>query len=234
MALTRADLENDVLRKSFVRLHRDLPALPDSEFNASLGAVLAALGPSAECWVFAYGSLIWNPLFRYVERRPATVHGFHRCFCLRSRMGRGTPERPGLVLGLDRGGRCHGIAFRIARAEAEHELTLLWRREMVLGSYSPRWVKVRASEEPLRALAFVVNRRHPHYAGKLPAETIVATLAEAHGKFGSGADYLLQTVDCLARNGIRDARLEALRERLLAAAAGRTGTSRRGCPETGA
>jgi len=103
---------------------------------------------------------------------------------------------------------------------------------MVLGSYAPRWVKLRAGKRSLRALAFVVNHEHPHYAGKLPAETVIAMLASAHGRFGSAADYLYQTVDCLVANGIHDPHLVALRERVLAVA----GAPHRpiGCPEIGA
>lgn len=232
MGLTREDLENDVLRKSYEHTTHGLPLVPAAEFDRSLECILAAGESGKDLWVFGYGSLIWNPLFHHVERIPATVHGFHRSFCLRSRMGRGSIEKPGLVLGMDFGGCCHGIAFRIAAQYARHELTLLWRREMVLGSYAPRWVKMRAGKRGLRALAFVVNHDHPHYAGKLPPETVVSTLASAHGKFGSGADYLYQTVDCLIANGIHDPHLVALRERVLAATGG--AHERVECPEMGA
>jgi cation transport protein ChaC len=205
MGLTREDLENDVLRKSYEHFKHDVPLVPEDEFHASLECILAGWNPTRDLWVFGYGSLIWNPLFQYVERKLAGIHGFHRCFCLRSRLGRGSVAKPGLVLGLDFGGCCNGVAFRIAARNVRHELKLMWRREMVLGSYAPRWVKVRAGSTHLRAIAFVVNHDHPHYAGKLPLETIIAMLASAHGKFGSGADYLYQTVDCLAANGIHDA-----------------------------
>lgn len=212
--LTRTDLENDVLRKSCAQ-RPELPVLCDTDFSASLERVLSSHPAGDDCWVFAYGSLIWNPLFDYVGREPATIHGFHRGFCMWSRLGRGSPERPGLMLALDRGGRCRGIAFRIAAAAVQRELTLIWRREMVMGSYSPRWVKTRVGSHQRRALAFVVNRDHPHYAGKLPTETIVTTLATAHGKFGSGAEYLFQTVAGLHTNSIHDPRLEHLRTRVL-------------------
>jgi glutathione-specific gamma-glutamylcyclotransferase len=232
MGLTREDLENDVLRKSYEHSTQGLPLVPPAEFERSLERILATGTPGEDTWVFGYGSLIWNPLFHHVERQPATVHGFHRSFCLRSRMGRGSVEQPGLVLGLDFGGCCHGVAFRIAAEHTRHELTLLWRREMVLGSYAPRWVKVRAEGRALRALAFVVNHAHPHYAGKLAPETVVSTLASARGKFGSGADYLFQTVDCLIANGIHDPHLVALRERVLAATGGTPQHIE--CPEIGA
>ena len=230
--LTREMLENDVLRTSYARARHNLPLVPVKEFHASLERVLAGWNPGHDLWVFGYGSLIWNPLFHYVERRLARVHGFHRRFCLRSRTGRGSIENPGLVLGLDFGGCCNGVAFRIAADQARREITLIWRREMVLGSYAPRWVKMRAGRSQLRAIAFVVNHAHPHYARTLPLDTIIRTLATAHGRFGSSADYLYQTVDCLAAHGIHDAYLVALRERVMAAAGGVHHPVE--CPEVGA
>jgi cation transport protein ChaC len=230
--LAREDLENDVLRKSYARLRHNLPLVPEGEFRASLERVLDGWNSARDLWLFAYGWLIWNPLFHYVERRLASVHGFHRRFCLRSRTGRGSVEKPGLVLGLDFGCCCNGVAFRIAADKARHELTLIWRREMALGSYAPRWVKMRAGRKHLRAIAFVVNHAHPHYARKLPLDTIIRTLATAHGRFGSSADYLYQTVDCLAAHGIHDAHLITLREQVMKTARGVHHPV--GCPEVGA
>lgn len=215
MGLTREDLENDVLRLSYEHVREHLPLVPQAEFDASLERILDGWRAGDDLWVFAYGSLIWNPLFRYVDHRLATIHGFHRSFCLRSRLGRGSVEKPGLMLGLDFGGCCNGMAFRIAAREVRHELKLVWRREMVAGSYAPRWVTARARGHKLRAIAFVVNHAHVHYAGKLPRETIIRTLATAYGRFGSGADYLYQTVDCLAKHGIRDKYLSHLREQVM-------------------
>jgi cation transport protein ChaC len=232
MSLTRKDLENDVLRKSYDGITHDLPLVPEDEFRESLERILAATDAARDVWVFGYGSLIWNPLFHFVERELATVHGFHRSFCLRSRMGRGSLEKPGLVLGMDFGGSCQGMAFRIEAKMVREELTLIWRREMVLASYSPRWVYMRVGKRRLRGLAFVVNHQHPHYAGKLPLDTVVTILASAQGRFGTCADYLHQTVDCLASNGIRDAHLAALSERVRAATSAMPRPVE--CPEIGA
>jgi cation transport protein ChaC len=209
--LTREDLENDVLRKNRAESFNSLPLVPEHEFNASLERILAGWNPAHDLWVFCYGSLIWNPLFHYVERKNVTIHGFHRSFCLRSQHGRGSVEEPGLMLGLDFGGCCNGVALRIPAREVRHELLLVWRREMAIGSYAPRWITARAGKQKLSAVAFVVNHAHSHYAGKLPLETIIKTLARAKGRFGSGADYLYQTVDCLANHGIRDSYLTRLR-----------------------
>jgi cation transport protein ChaC len=213
--LTREDLENDALRRHHRDFEHHLPVVPQDEFDASFERMLDDWNSADDLWVFGYGSLIWNPLFKYVDHRLATINGFHRCFCLHSRHGRGSVEMPGLMLGLDFGGTCKGIAFRIAADAVRHELKLIWRREMVSGSYSPRWLAARTGNSRVRTIAFVVNHAHPHYAGKLPKETVIRTLATAHGRFGSGADYLYQTVDCLARHGVRDSYLSHLREQVM-------------------
>jgi len=232
MGLTRQDLENDTLRRSYEHVRHTVPLVPENEFHASLERILDDWNPAYGLWVFGYGSLIWNPLFKFVEHELATIHGFHRCFCLRSRLGRGSVDKPGLMLGLDFGGCCSGVAFHIAADKARHELTLIWRREMVLGSYAPRWVTARAGKRKLRAIAFVVNHAHPHYTGKLPLDTIIKTLATAHGRFGSGADYLYQTVDCLADHGINDTYLAWLRVEVMKATGGVHHPIE--CPEVGA
>ena len=165
MGLTREDLENDALRRQYERLRDHVPLVPEDAFHASLDAILAGWNPQHDLWVFAYGSLIWNPLIHFAEHRAARLHGFHRCFCLRSRGARGTVDKPGLVLALDYGGCCNGVAFRIEAAKARHEMKIVWRREMVLGSYAPRWVRLISARRRIRAVAFVVNHAHPHYAG---------------------------------------------------------------------
>jgi cation transport protein ChaC len=230
--LTREDLENDVVRRHHNDFEHHVPVIPQDEFDASFERMLDKWNCADDLWVFGYGSLIWNPLFEFTEHRLATISGFHRCFCLRSRLGRGSVEMPGLMLGLDFGGACKGIAFRIAANAVRHELKLIWRREMVSGSYTPRWLSARTGNDRVKAIAFVVNHTHPHYAGKLPQETIIRTLATAHGKFGSGADYLYQTVDCLAKHGVRDSYLSHLREHVMKLTHGVHHPIK--CPEIGA
>lgn len=212
--LCREYLERDELRQGLENTAVKDYLLSEAELEASLQEALASPHRQGEdVWLFAYGSLIWNPVLEYAERRIVTVHGWHRSFCMWSRVNRGTPERPGLVLALDRGGRCTGIAYRIPGAIAVDELRLLWRREMFLGSYIPRWVHATHGGQSLRALAFVVNRDRPGYAGRLAPERIADILCEAAGKLGSNLDYLHLTLDGLATHGIRDPnllRLDAL------------------------
>ncbi|HYT85000.1 MAG TPA: gamma-glutamylcyclotransferase [Burkholderiales bacterium] len=216
MFLTRADLENDLLRATFRRVNPEVRVLTDAEQEASLREILDRHEPGADVWLFGYGSLVWNPLVHYQERRVARLHGFHRSFCLWSHVNRGSLQRPGLVLGLDAGGSCRGVAYRIAAQHAEDELRLLWRREMVLGAYRPRWAKVDSGGEPLQAIAFFVNREHANYAGKLPLETVIKTLVSTRGQLGTPAEYLIETVRGLIEHGVRDPYLLELRKRVLA------------------
>ena len=193
-----------------------LTLLTDAERAKSLADLLAARPPAPGAdpgaWVFAYGSLIWNPAIDYVDRRFARLHGWHRSFCLSTTAGRGSADLPGLVLGLDRGGACTGAAFRIAEANLQSELTLLWKREMIAGSYAPRWLRVRDERgAPFgHAIAFTIRRDAVQYAGAITREEIVDRLARARGALGSSAEYLLQTRDGLRSLGIVDRRIESL------------------------
>ncbi len=205
--LCREDLVDNVLRRGLEGSPCAADLLSERALEDSLRTVLASAHRQPDVWVFAYGSLIWNPVLEHEERIVGTAHGYHRSFCLWSRVNRGTPERPGLVLGLDRGGRCTGIVYRIPEKVAEDELRLLWRREMLLGSYAPRWTLVTHGARSFRALAFVVNRERSGYAGRLPATEVVERLLHGRGKIGSGLDYLRRTIDGLAAAGIRDPNL---------------------------
>lgn len=210
MAITRQDLEADRLRASLCSTPVAASLLPEEVLEGSLQRTLASRPDSpamnGDVWVFGYGSLIWNPMVVHTERQLGTVHGYHRGFYLYSRINRGTCEQPGLVLGLDRGGSCQGMLFRIPRHTIEAEFRLLWRREMLTGAYHPRWLRVRipGCDAPHAALAFVMNRQHDAYAGRLPDDDIVACLRHAHGVYGPAREYLQQTLLGLATNGVDD------------------------------
>jgi glutathione-specific gamma-glutamylcyclotransferase len=182
----------------------------DAEIEADLHAALSQQPADQDVWLFGYGSLMWNPAIEFAERRGGTVRGWHRRFCLWLHAGRGSPDNPGLMLALDRGGSCAGILFRIPAAEAHDELLLAWRRELFSGAYSSRWVTAHTDNGPVRAVTFVANRRYDRYAGRLDDAKIAAHLASAVGSLGSCRDYLTETVHALHAIGLRDHRMERL------------------------
>jgi glutathione-specific gamma-glutamylcyclotransferase len=147
---------------------------------------------------------MWNPAFHFDEWRVGTVFGFHRRFCLWSTLGRGSPENPGLMLGLDRGGCCQGIALRIHADAVESETDILWRREMVRGAYLPRWVRVHTGQGVVRALTFTINHSHDSYAGVQPEQRVVECIATASDRLGACAEYLVNTVGHMRQLGIED------------------------------
>lgn len=214
--LTRDDLLREDFVARFAAANPDLRTLTDAERAASLAAMLAERPEhGGGLWVFAYGSLIWNPLFHFTERRTAHVRGWRRSFCLSVRSGRGTPEVPGLMLGLTEdqpdGPGCTGIVFRIAEQALAGELALLWRREMIASGYTPRWVPIEdaAGCRFGAAIAFAINRDGPAYCD-LPEARVVERLATARGRLGSGAEYLFRTHEGLAELGITDPLLARL------------------------
>ena len=208
--LTREDLENDTLRKNRELHLRSLPLIPESEFVASYETILAKWKPAEDLWVFGYGSLIWRPDFDFAERRPATVHGWHRALKMWSRINRGTPERPGLVFGLLTGGCCRGVVFRVAREHGAGILEKLWSREMATAVYDPRWLTAHTPAGPVRALAFTLSRKSPSHTGELSAEEYRAIFAFACGIYGTTHDYAHRTLEELRRHDIRDRNLERL------------------------
>jgi glutathione-specific gamma-glutamylcyclotransferase len=160
---------------------------------------------AADLWVFGYGSLMWRPGFPFVERRYGFIHGYHRSLCVLSHVHRGTPERPGLVLGLDRGGRCHGVAFRIAAGEVAETVHYLREREQVTGVYRERQLPVRLDDaRRVIALAYVVDRAHPQYAGRLPRDELLRLVRQGEGVSGPNAEYVRSTYEHLQAMGVVD------------------------------
>jgi cation transport protein ChaC len=184
--------------------------LSPTELLASLRSALAPWKPGTPFWIFAYGSLMWNPSFAWDARHVAVVRGYHRSFRLWSRMNRGTPEKPGLVLTLDRGGSCRGLVYRIEADRVHEEMHGIWKREMTFGSYLPKWVNCHVGNETLRALAFTVNRHCSGYTGAIPTELMVECMANARGRYGPAHEYLFKTMETLHEHGIRDQRVEQL------------------------
>jgi cation transport protein ChaC len=168
-----------------------------------------------DLWVFGYGSLIWRPGFSFVESVQARLHGYHRSLCVFSHVHRGTPERPGLVLGLDRGGVCRGLAFRVAAGEAGETVAYLRAREQATAVYIERHVPLRLEDgRQVRALVYVADRRHLQYAGKLPPADLLKLVRQGRGSSGENPDYVLQTHAHLRKMGIYDPVLATLAQEL--------------------
>jgi cation transport protein ChaC len=164
--------------------------------------------PRGDLWIFGYGSLMWDPGFPHVDSAPALIYGYHRELCIYSSRWRGSPERPGLVLGLDRGGACRGVAFRITASHVSRSLEALWEREMRRGVYHPRMLRARLPGRTARVLAFVANPLHPGYAGTLPTERTAELIANCHGDRGANVEYLARTLKHLADLGVQDHHLQ--------------------------
>jgi len=171
----------------------------------------------SDFWVFGYGSLMWRPGFPYREAVTAHLAGLHRALCVYSWVHRGTRELPGLVLGLDRGGSCKGIAYRVAAAERDGVIAYLRERELVTNVYVETWRRIRlvGDEAPtVSALTFIADRLHEQYAGKLSRETLLEHVCGRHGRSGANSDYVINTVRHLRELAIHDDVLEWLADRL--------------------
>jgi glutathione-specific gamma-glutamylcyclotransferase len=180
-----------------------------------MSAVTKAGESGQDLWVFGYGSLMWRPGFNYAERQLASLRGYHRALCIYSHVHRGTPERPGLVLGLDRGGSCRGVAFRVEAANAQQTIAYLRAREQVTAVYVERRVRVRLDDgREVQAVTYVVDRRHAQYAGKLPLDKIIEYVRAGVGRSGENPAYVLNTHRHLAALSLRDPVLAQLVEAL--------------------
>jgi len=190
-----------------------MPRAPTSEAKMlEYPGISAALEGRGDLWVFGYGSLMWDPGFRHAESHPAVVHGYHRRFCVYSYSYRGTRARPGLVLGLDRGGACKGIVYRVPRRHAKATLAYLWRRELDGGVYRFRKLRVRLARRTVQAYSCVVDRAHPGYAAELSIHETARLICQGIGRRGHCVHYLENTVRHIEALGLTDGALHRLAE----------------------
>jgi cation transport protein ChaC len=213
------------LAVNFVKCKRSEITTKGAEFTSHRAAVLLAVPPmsattlqesefpAGDLWVFGYGSLMWRPGFDFVERVPARLIGEHRALCVYSFVHRGTPEKPGLVLGLDRGGACRGIAFRVAEKDRAAAVAYLREREQVTSVYREVkrsvWLENEARQR-VSSLAYVVDRGHVQYAGRLTLADQLRHVLQGHGQSGVNRDYVLATVKAIEAEGFRDPQLHQL------------------------
>jgi cation transport protein ChaC len=215
LRITRESLLDGSLRaraREFAKTtnQNEMTLRSEAEMAALLEGIIAAHDPAQDFYVFGYGSLIWNPAFEYIEKRAALLRGWHRRFCLKMVLGRGTPETPGLMLALDHGGACKGVAFLVEPAKIRQELGVLWLREMFGGGYNARWVNLETAQGKIRAVTFVINRKHPRYMPELNVEQTAALIATGCGYLGSCREYLENTISHLTALGLRDSGLERI------------------------
>jgi len=186
----------------------------DEKRNADLHETIAASPDPASLWVFAAGSLIWDPRFEPDETRTATLLEYRRAFSFWTIRARGSFERPGLGLALEPGGTCAGVVFRVPQAGRDEILDALWRREMSGGVYVPTWAEAETSAGTVWALGFVANRDHQNYAGQLPVEMSARIIATALGTRGTCHEYLSLLVEALERHDLEDSETLDLHRRV--------------------
>ncbi|VVD27574.1 Glutathione-specific gamma-glutamylcyclotransferase [Paraburkholderia dioscoreae] len=191
-------------------------ALPNlwtlERIHSSLTETLQARPTDADdTWIFAYGSLMWNPMVEFEKRQTATLHGWHRSFCLRMVAGRGSPDGPGRMLALRPGGHTNGVALKLPDAMLDQELRLIWIREMVLGSYRPTWASITLGDgTETHALAFVADECREQFEADSSVATVAPLIGTATGKFGSNTEYLLKLREALFECGLEDSYIEEL------------------------
>ena len=210
--LTRDFLLKADCKTAFGTIEETLLLSPEQR-RASLQCTLSRRPDNSPVWIFGYGSLMWNPIFDAEEVRPATLHGWHRAFCLRLTAGRGTAAEPGRMLALKEGGSTTGLAFRLPEEKLEEELELLWKREMVTGCYVPTWCGLTLSDgSSVTALVFVMDAAHPLFEADTRYQVIAPLIARARGPLGTNAQYLFALEQELQKHGMQDECLRGLVE----------------------
>ncbi len=212
LEINRQTLTDGILHKlASEKMGQNVKLLSDRELLDSRRSFIRDSHYGNNIWIFGYGSLIWNPSFNYDRRVAGRLFGYHRRFCLRTTITRGSPEKPGLVLGLDKGGSAQGVLFRIPASIAARECDLIWKREMLSDAYKPSWVKVKSSDGQVRkALTFIIRRSHPNFAAPISDEESIKIIAEASGIVGPNSEYLFKTEAALDSEGITDGKLKRL------------------------
>jgi glutathione-specific gamma-glutamylcyclotransferase len=215
LILTRELVDRTIRKVADAGSPPGLIPMTDDDYAGIVEEVLSQ-APPGPTKLFAYGSLLWKPACEVTDGRRAIVRGWYRAFCFRTPRFRGTPDQPGLMMALDRGGQCEGMIFQIAEPK-QQSLDSLLRREMTVkpAVNIPRWLTAQTGEGPVRVMGFVVNRQVERYVGRLPLDEVADVISTAAGHWGSCAEYLYETVVQLERLGIHDANLWRL-QRLVA------------------
>lgn len=222
--MTRHTLMNNLVRDYLCQHFPNISLASEEALKVSIQHMLDTRPEEAAqqggVYLFAYGSLIWNPCVEVDDRKTARLYGYHRDFCLELTHGRGSPEHPGLMLALKQGGSCRGVAIHMPESNLAEELLLVWRREMLTKAYYPRWVKLATDDQEanqngrLWAIVFVANTHHERYVTDLTEETVIHKLKTGYGVLGSCQEYLANTIHDLRSLNIHDRKLEQLAARV--------------------
>ena len=212
--LNRQNIKDDKLRK-IARKHGFGDKLLDDNTLLNSRRQLIPDDFKDDVWLFGYGSLIWNPVVEPIEKRNVKIYGYRRKYCLKSEMGRGSKEYPGLVLGLNAGGSTLGQALKINTKSAPLELDLIWRREMITGAYIPKILKGYSEKGKINMIVFVINKSHENYLCSISEAKTALMISKAQGYLGTACEYLNKTCESLINLGLRDSYLERLQKRII-------------------
>ena len=209
--LTSKNISEGLLKKTILKSLKNQRVLGDDELLSIRRKLIPDEGTNRSIYIFAYGSLLWNPTFKYELQIAAKIYGYHRSFCMKTRLGRGSVKNPGLMLGLDYGGSCHGSVYKLHKKNEVREIDLLFKREMVTGTYIPKLLKAELlSKKKVDCLTFVINRENENYIPDLSLEEISKIISKAHGFFGSCEEYLNYTITSLSELKIKDKKMNII------------------------
>lgn len=215
MVLTRDSIRSGYVNDMIAQAGLAHEIQSPDQLKSSIASMLETQPTKGPVWVFGYGSLLWNPAFNFVERRYCRLDGYHRSFCLKTLLGRGTAENPGLMLALKESGTCEGIALQVDPDNLEEELFILWSREMPMKSYVPAWVPLITKEGAFfHGVAFLSNPEHPRYLDTISEEESLHLLSTGEGHLGTASEYLYNTVEHLAELDIHDPSMSDLAKKL--------------------
>ena len=213
--LTRENITQGRLGEKIKSISGSDKVLTNEELIRERRKIIPDTGIGEDIYIFAYGSLLWNPTVEYEGQFLAKTYGFHRSFCMKTNLGRGSFINPGLMLGLDKGGSCKGSAFKLKKSGAIKNIDILFRREMVTGAYRPKLLKTKLDGgKNVLSLAFTVDKKHKNYFGKKDIQTKANMIAKASGFLGSCREYFDNTLHSLSELNIIDAEMRAISNHL--------------------
>ena len=209
--LTSENISKNLVRKKIKLLLKNHRTLNDDELISIRRKIIPDGGVGEDIFIFAYGSLLWNPTFKYVDQLPAKIYGYHRSFCMKTKLGRGSPKNPGLMLALDKGGTCKGSVYKLFKKNEIKEIDLLFKREMITGAYIPKIIQAELKTgDRVNCLAFTVDKKNENYISNLSSEEIAKYISKARGFLGTCEEYLNFTITSLKELDITDKKMEKI------------------------